>query len=283
MGRSRNRKRHFTTKNTHDGRSNRKTNNFMETINIFDINDLSKYTKEWEDNVNDGPSFGIILNVKTNHYGNFMNFSMMKMDVAKSIASKNILEEYDYDDSKFFGECIMTEYEQRGKISDEAHRGMLGVAIQSYINHVKSHLDTIYNLYITFNVDIKYEKDTFQVHINAERINSFMAFKDKIQELSGLETTNKVPDNSYTEVEVVKSDDTIIKITDDMPRPISGIEYKVLLSIKNSMSILELGKQFMLPNESKFKYAVRTLNKQFFSDKKFSIYECSEQIMIVRK
>lgn len=281
MPRSRKRKKFQTTKNT-------QPSNSTDMKNVFDINDLSKITNKFESEL-DGKSFGIILNINTNNYGNWVTFSMMKLDTAIEIAEKyqGVLEKHNYDDCKFFGDCILTEFEENREVTEPAHRTMVITAINSYINQIKENLHTIHNLWVEFKVQINYDEKTYGVDISAQRLSSFQSFKNRIKEIGQYEEDIideiKTNDTTIDDTEKVVNDadysvDDII--IDEDVIPIKGVKYDVLSKLKTSMSLLEIGQTIKLPKNDRLRSAVYTLNTKYFPEKRFSCYDGEDKFVV---
>lgn len=281
MGRNRKRKNYLTTKHTHNGRSSQKSN--MDLKYVFDINDLSKITNKFESEL-DGKSFGIILNINTNNYGNWVTFSMMKLDTAIEIAEKyqGMLEKHNYDDSKFFGDCILTEFEENRQVTEPAHRVMVITAIQSYINQIKQNLHTIHNLWVEFKVQINYDEKTYVVDISAQRLSSFQSFKNRIKEIGQYEEDiiDEIKTNDTTIDDITIDDITIV---DDGIKPMYGLKIEVLEKLKSSMNILQIGQTIKLKRDENLRKAVYKLNQNFFPNKKFSVYDGQDSMIVFLK
>lgn len=289
MARSKRRKNFQTTKNNHktyQGKNviSNKINNINNKINHRTIRlNLSIFVKDLDEPFTSSSAFATENTIKS-----FNDFK---------IHFKNEWEDInEYIHGSIF--YLLSKNDEHKLTTDEVVEKINELTIFHLLNHRDnlSKISSSYHYYFTAKLTF----DGFDDKGNLKAIFEYTSHSS----LEEFEKCNPVINEDSESILVVNEDnvsidnpqlelseiqicdnkqDTMIKIEEEMPIPIGGMEYKVLLSLKNSMSILEFGQQIMLPNVSTYRYAVKQLEKRFFKDKKFTILSCGEQIMVMLK
>ena len=160
--------------------------------------------------------------------------------------------------------------------------------------HLKDQSKGNYNKYYTLFLKITNE-DNHMVNTNVTSCvhPSFESFQNKSYELFPLEKGDTILSSVNTVEEKEEDIDQIqivdepidytvddIVIVDDAPIPMLGLDYEILTKLKHSMTILQIGQTIKLPKDDRLRSSVYLLNKQHFSDKRFSVYEINDNFIV---
>lgn len=160
--------------------------------------------------------------------------------------------------------------------------------------HLKHQSLGNYNKYYTLILKITNE-DKNMVNTNVQGIvhSSFESFQSKSHEIFPIEEGDTILLNVNNEEQEEEDIDQIqivdepidytiddIQIIEDAPIPMLGLDYEILSKLKHSMSILQIGQTIKLPKDDRLRSSVYILNKQHFTQKRFSVYEINNNFIV---
>jgi hypothetical protein len=299
------RRKFTTTKNTHGG---------LKKVNITSQDQLNKLEMDNMEK-NKGPKIGINLCIDYPNVSESITFSgvyhiegYMKNCYIPYIerANKQMSEErVDMTIPKFI---IGHMFHKLTRFIKDNNDGTgvdfgdedLAVDLVEYGLHYCMNDDTLieqskgnYNKYYTLYLKCT-EQDDNMVNTNVRGTvhSSFESFQNKSHELFPIERGDTILASVNTEedeedidqVKIVDEpiDYTVddIQIVDDAPIPMLGLNYDILTKLKHSMTILQVGQTIKLPKDERLRSSVYLLNKQHFSDKRFSVYEINDNYIV---
>jgi hypothetical protein len=135
---------------------------------------------------------------------------------------------------------VSTEWEVHSTFEEFSNKG------EELIKVINPDYEDVHLIFNTHNED-KFEEDVDQVQIVDEPIE-------------------------YTVDDII--------IIDDAPIPMLGLNYEILTKLKDSMTILQVGQTIKLPKDDRLRSSVYLLNKQHFSEKRFSVYEINDNYIV---
>jgi len=160
--------------------------------------------------------------------------------------------------------------------------------------HLKDQSKGNYNKYYTLFLKITNE-DGNMVNTNVRACvhSSFESYQKKGHEIFPIEEGDTIllnvnneeqDEEDFDQIHIVDEpiDYTIddIQIIEDAPIPMLGLDYEILSKLKHSMSILQIGQTIKLPKDDRLRSSVYILNKQHFTEKRFSVYEINNNFIV---
>lgn len=298
------RRKFTTTKNNHNGG--------IKTTKVQDLKHLDQLELDVMENTK-GQKIGLNLNIKIPQFDNPITFSgvyelngFMKEvhEPYMKIALKESLN-VDWTINQYIGGhlySIIKRHIDNNGDDEGCSFGDKNLSIKmiergmSYClndSHLKNESDGNYNKYFSvymtiLDVDDKSFKTTFKANVHS----SYESFQNESRKMLPLDDLSVVHHSSileqeqedFDQVKIVDEpiDYTVddIQIVDDAPIPMLGLNYEILSKLKESMSILQIGQTIKLPKDERLRSSVYLLNKQHFSEKRFSVYEVNNNYIV---
>ena len=302
------RKKRITTKNTHGGLTKQKVSNSIEMKNL---------EAEQMENIK-GQKIGLNFAIKIPGYEKpftgagvykLEGFNQLHARFLKNINETKINSNFDCSDItatqiliyQYMKHYIDKNSDDEGVKCDEDFTQQVIEFCMSYsmfVDSVQEKIKDNYNKYITLELCYSDHIDNERKEVSSEwEIHpSFEDFSSRGEEL--IQAIN--PDYSHvsvmynTDKENINEEDvdmdfddepvdyTIddIQIVDDAVVPIMGVQYEVLLKLKNSMTILEIGQTIKIPKDERLRSTIYQLNKKYFPTKRFSVVQSDENFIV---
>jgi hypothetical protein len=301
------RRKFTTTKNTHGG---------LKKVSITSKDQLNKLELENMEN-NKGPKIGLNLSVEYPNIPEPITFSgvyhiegYMKncyIPYIETAKEQIVKDKLNMSVSMFITGHIYNKLTRYIKENNDDSRGInfgdedLAIQLVEYGLHYCMNDETLieeskgnYNKYYTLYLKATTDDDNMcNIQVKGTVHKSFESFQNKSYELFPIEKGDTVlasintveqKEEDVDQVKIVDEpiDYTIddIQIVDDAPIPMLGLNYEILTKLKHSMTILQVGQTIKLPKDDRLRSSVYLLNKQHFSDKRFSVYEINDNYIV---
>lgn len=309
MARNKKRRNFQTTKNTQPRK-----------VNITSSEQLKQLTDEKIESDN-GKKLGLIINIKHPVDDDFWSNAIVvkKDNFIKGFNSYIVSNEHKeqvkkmgnhfdgkvYDDETFFRTYIanifcskfvspaMNGINYEDTNVDENVENLLDQAIcYSYLCN-KETIDKEYNSWLQLDFEIiQNSDDTYRFKTKFINLQSYENYSKTINELT-YKYNDDVELQTYEEVESTttsfKDEDVTditvddIELIEDGIKPMFGLRVEVLEKLKNNMSVLKVGQTIKIKKSEVLRRAVYRLNQMYFPDKKFSVYDAIENMVIFLK
>ena len=177
------------------------------------------------------------------------------------------------------------------------------MSLAMFSPYVQEKTDGSYNKYLTLQMsyaEMTNEKQ-MKVSVDWDVHPTFEEFSNKGQELirvinpnyenvsimygkNIMEDVNQiledVDDFELDDIEPINYSVDDIEIVEDAVVPIMGVQYEVLLKLKNSMTILEIGQTIKIPKDERLRSTIYQLNKKYFPNKRFSVVQLADNFIV---
>ena len=298
------RRKFTTTKNTHGG---------MKKEKVFNGSHMRKIEMEQMEN-SKGSKIGINFSVKVPNMNepivgagvyHYEGFEKLHTHYLKSLRATKIENNVTDSDSECAGVLIyqfIERYCEKNndgtgvEFSDKFTEELVEYCLSFSLVHdeVKEKIKDRYNKYLTLTMVYSEPKEgSLQSQNQWEVHPTFEDFSKRGEEL--IKSVNpdyedveillpQQEEEDFDQIQIVDEpiDYTIddIQIIDDAPIPMLGLDYEILSKLKHSMSILEIGQTIKLPKDDRLRSSVYLLNKQHFTQKRFSVYEINNNFIV---
>lgn len=302
------RRKFTTTKNNHSG---------MTTKKVTSSSQMKKIETEQMENFK-GQKIGLNFAIKYPEYEKpFTGAGVYQLDGFNQIHTRFIKHlqetkvENDFNESdvnctqvliyQFIREYLKENFDGEGVVCNDEFTAQLVefcMSLSMFSSYVQSNTEGNYNKYITLQMSFIHDGNKkIKVSCDWDVHPTFEEFSNKANELikvinpnyedvSILYNTHNEDTNEEDVDQVQIVDEPIeytvddIVIIDDAPIPMLGLNYEILTKLKDSMTILQVGQTIKLPKDDRLRSSVYLLNKQHFSDKRFSVYEINDNFIV---